>query len=114
MLGDHDAFLVQQRGEQLDLPVRDSAQPFPVDGDRGQQPLELPGGGQGAQPAAGDLIQPDRIQCLEQGPDPLLARDGNLPAQRVRPAAEAGQHFLRQVSSLVADLPVTLRPGQHA
>ncbi|HUY50170.1 MAG TPA: hypothetical protein VMV92_31445 [Streptosporangiaceae bacterium] len=54
VLGDDHALLVQHRGEQLDLPVRDAAQPFPVDCDRGQQVPWLPGGGQGAQPAAGD------------------------------------------------------------
>jgi len=31
---------VQHRGEQLDLPVRDAAQPFPVDRDRGQQVIQ--------------------------------------------------------------------------
>ena len=37
MLRDHDFLFVQHRGEQRDLPVRDAAQPFPVDRDRGQQ-----------------------------------------------------------------------------
>jgi hypothetical protein len=39
VLGDHDLFLVQHGGEQLDLAVRDAAQPFSVDRDRGQQPV---------------------------------------------------------------------------
>ncbi len=45
---------------------------------------------------------------------PLLAGRGDPPPQRVRPGAERGKQFLRQVSGLVADLPEALRAGQHA
>jgi len=115
VLGDDHLLLVQHRGEQLDLlPVADAAQPFPVDRDRAQQVPQPPGVRQAAQPAPGQLIQPGRVDLLEHGADPLLARGDNRPEQRVRPAAEPGQHLLRQVAGLVADLPEVLRPGQHA
>ena len=45
---------------------------------------------QGAQPAAGDLIEPARIQGLQQVADALLAERDDPPPQRVRPAAETG------------------------
>ena len=52
VLGDDDLLLVQHRGEQLDLlPVADAAQPFAVDRDRGQQPLQPPASASAAQPA---------------------------------------------------------------
>ena len=98
VLGDDHLLLVQHRGEQLDLlPVADAAQPFPVDRDRAQQVLQLPRVRQAAQPAPGQLIQCRRVDLLEQGADPLLARGDDPPAQRMRPAAEPGQHFLRQI-----------------
>jgi hypothetical protein len=65
-------------------------QPFPVNGDRGQQMIQPPSICQGAQPAAGDLIEPARIQGLQQGADALLAGRDDPPPQRVRPAAETG------------------------
>jgi hypothetical protein len=58
---------VQHRGEQLDLPVRDAAQPLAIDRDRGQQRLQSPGSSQCAQPAADDLIQPAGVQPLDEG-----------------------------------------------
>ena len=114
VLGNDHLLLVQHRGEQLDLPVRHAAQPLAVDRDRGQQALQPSGGGQRAQPVPDDLIQRLRVQHMQQGADPLLARRDDPAPQRVRPPAERGQQLLRHVSSLVPDLPEALRPGQHA
>jgi hypothetical protein len=91
-----------------------SVQPFPVDRDRGQQAVEPAGVRQVAQPAADDLVQVLRVQFLDQGADPLLAGGDDAPQQRARRPAEPGQHLLRQVSGMVADLPEALRLGQHA
>jgi hypothetical protein len=52
VLGDDYLLLLQHRGEQLDLPVCHATQPFPVNGDRGQQMIQPPSICQGAQPAA--------------------------------------------------------------
>jgi hypothetical protein len=43
VLGDHHLLLVQHRREQLDLPVADAAQPFPVNGDGAQQTVQPAG-----------------------------------------------------------------------
>ena len=67
VLGDDHLLLVQHRGEQLDLPVADAAQPFPVDRDRGQQVLQPARVRQGAQPAAGELVQFPRVQVRGSG-----------------------------------------------
>jgi len=64
---------MQHRGEQLDLPVQDPAQPLAVDRDRGQQPVQAAGVRQVPQPAAGDLVQDARVNGVDQGPDPGLA-----------------------------------------
>jgi hypothetical protein len=114
VLGDDRLFLVQHRGEQLDLPVPDAAQPLPVDRDRREQRFQAPRAGQSAQPAADDLVQCLRVQFLDQGADPLLAGGDDRPQQRVRRPAEPGQDLLRQVSGMVADLPEALGLGQHA
>jgi len=50
----------------------------------------------------------------DQGAEPFLTRHDDLPAQRAWRAAKPGQHLLRPVSGLVADLLEALRPGQHA
>jgi hypothetical protein len=79
-LRDDHLLLVQQRGEQLDLPVRYPAQPLAVDRDRGQQPLQPAGLSQRAQPAADELIEGVRVQVLDQGAQPRLAgRDDRPP-----------------------------------
>ena len=114
MLGDHHLFFLEHRCEQLDLAVRDAAQPFPVDRDRGQQPVQPACVRQGAQPAAGQVIEDIRADDVDQGADPLLARGDDLAAQRMPCPAQPPQNLLRQVSGLVADLPEGLRPGQHA
>ena len=57
--------------------------------------------------------QPARAVGLDQGAGPRLARGDDLPQQRMRPPAEPLQHVLRQVSVMVADFAVVLRPGQH-
>jgi hypothetical protein len=56
VLGDDDLVFLQHRGEQLDLAVGDAAQPFPVDRDRGEQPIESPGVREIAQPAADQVV----------------------------------------------------------
>jgi hypothetical protein len=56
VLGDDDLLLVQHRGEQLDLAVQDAAEPFPVDRDRGQRPVQAAGVRQGAKPAADQVV----------------------------------------------------------
>ena len=115
VLGDDDFLLVQHRGEQFHLlPVADPAQPFAVDRDRGQQPLQLPRVRQRPQPPAGELVQLRRVDLLQQGTDPFLAGGDDPPAQRMRPAAQPAQDVLRQIGRLVADLPEIPRPGQHA
>ncbi len=114
VLGDHGFLFVQHRGEQLDLPVRDAAQPFPVDRDRGQQVIQAARVCQGAQPAADQVIEGVRSDGMDQGADPLLAGSDDLASQRVARPAQPPQDLLRQVSGLVADLPEVLRPGQHA
>jgi hypothetical protein len=113
-LPDDHLFLLQHRGEQLDLAVGDAAQPFPVDRDRGQQPVQAAGIRQGAQPAADDLVEDVRADGVDQGADPRLARGDDPPQQRMRPPAQPAQDILRQVSGLVPDLPEALRPGQRA
>ena len=115
VLGDDHLLLVQHRGEQLDLPVADAAQPFAVDRDRGQQarPAARRPPGRAASPPVSSSSASASI-VLEQGADPRLARGDDPPPQRMRPPAEPGQHVLRQVGGLVADLPEVLRPGQHA
>ena len=67
-----------------------------------------------AQPAAGQVIEDDRADDMDQGADPLLARGDDHAAQRVRFPAQPGQDLLRQVSALVVDLPEAPRPGRHA
>ena len=114
VLRDDHLLLVQHRGEQLDLPVADPAQPFPVDRDRGEQRFQAARAGQVAQPAADELVQFLRVQFLDQGADPLLAGRDDAPQQRVRHPAEPGQHLLRQVSGMIADLPEALGLGEHA
>jgi hypothetical protein len=104
----------QHGGEQFRLPVQDSPQPFPVDRDRGQQPVQAAGVRQVAEPAADDLVQDVRADEVEQRPDPGLARGDDLPPQRVKPPAQVPEHALGQVSCLVADFPERLRPGQRA
>jgi hypothetical protein len=79
VLGDDHLLLVQHRSEQLELPVADAAQPFPVDRDRGQQAIQAARAGQAAQPAADDLVQFLRVQFLDQGADPLLAGRDDAP-----------------------------------
>jgi hypothetical protein len=59
------------------------------------------------------LISPETAQTLVLA-DPLLARRDDRPPQRVRPPAERGQHFLRQVSGYVPGLAETPGPGQRA
>ncbi len=114
VLGDHHLLFVQHRGEQLDLPVRDAAQPLPVDRDRGRQPVQPAGVRQGAQPAPDQVIKGIGADGVDQGADPRLAGGDDPPQQRARLPAEPGQYLLRQVSGLVADLAEAPRPGQHA
>jgi hypothetical protein len=73
MLGDDQAVAVQHRGEQLDLPVCDAAQPLAIDPYRRQGLLKAACGGDGGQPAAAEQVQPGRVQGLQQRADPLLA-----------------------------------------
>ena len=113
VLADDDLLVVQHRGEQLLGAVGDAAQPLAVDRDRGQQRLQLPGLRQRPQPAADDLVQAPGVDGLDEGADPLLAGSDDRALERVDAAAEAGEHVLRQVRGLVADLPVGLRPGQR-
>jgi hypothetical protein len=56
VLRDDGLLFLQHRGEQLDRPVCDAAQPFSVDRDRSEQPVEAAGGRQAAQPAADQVI----------------------------------------------------------
>ena len=114
VLADDDLFFLQHRGEQLLGAVGDAAQPLAVDRDRGQQRLQLPRLRQGPQPRTDDLVQGLRVDGLDESADPLLAGDDDRALERVHAAAEAGEHVLRQVRGLVADLPVGLRPGQRA
>jgi hypothetical protein len=114
VLCDDHLLLVQHRGEQLDLPVADAAQPFPVDRDRGEQRFRAARAGQVAPTAADDLVQFLRVQFLDQGADPLPAGGDDAPQQRVRRPAEPGQDLLRQVSGMIADLPEALGLGGHA
>jgi hypothetical protein len=114
VLRDDGLLLLQHGGEQLHLAVRDPAQPLAVDGDRGQHAVQAVGVRQVPQPAAGNLVQDLRADRVDQGPDSRLAGRDDLPAQRVRPAAQRPQDLLGQVSGLVADLPERPRPGQSA
>lgn len=114
VLGDDCLVLVQQGGEQLDLPVQDAAEPFAVDRDRGQQPVQFSLVREVAEPAAEDVVEDRGVEEVEQGPDPGLARGDDLPPQRVHPAAQVPQDVLGQVSGLVPDLPEGLRAGQGA
>jgi hypothetical protein len=59
---------------------------------------------QGAQPAAGQVIEGVRADGMDQGADPLLAGSDDLASQRVGRPAQPPQDLLRQVSGLVADL----------
>jgi hypothetical protein len=61
------------------LPVADPAQPLAVDRDRPQQAVQPARFSQAAQPAADQLIRPARVQFLDQGADPFLARGDDFP-----------------------------------
>jgi hypothetical protein len=79
VLGDHDLFFVQHGGEQLDLAVRDTAEPFSVDRDRGQQVIQPARVRQGAQPVPDQVVQDVSASGVDQGADPRLARRDDAP-----------------------------------
>jgi hypothetical protein len=85
---------VPERGEQLDRPVADPAQPLADDRDvlrrRVLWPVGLPGGGQGPQPAADEDVQRAAVQVLQEQVEPLENLNVLLPSRRRPPPRPCG------------------------